>query len=636
MDNAINENNIDKSHLWIIQLFLAALVVSFFVFMEWLFFVTKPSFMSALTFPGTLQVLLTSPLPLAIFAAAIISLLWLTTRIISNNAFYSACSVIAQIAVAAILASSLFLLIDNFTYTLFRFGVVSTAGFLIWVYRILLLILVILVYRFLHGLRIKLAKPGTIRKFAIIVSCIALISILVTIVTYKPSNVSLDRNIRSLKSRPNIIILSSDGLNATNLSVYGYSRDTTPFLKELSRNALLCENCFTNSGVSGASIASMLTGKLPTQTRVIYPPYFLKGVAAYQHLPGILKKYGYRNIDISIRYHADALDMNMLCSFDWANFREIKETIFSKYLGYILNDESSYLLSRMSGRLKERLLHIYGKTKMTHALGEVETPAKKFNKDADRIEFLISAINTSPTPFFAHIHLLGTHGPTYTPSNTVFSMGRKQKVRWAKDWYDDSILDFDDQVRQVVQALSDRKILDNTVLVICSDHGQRFTVNERLPLIFIFPHGEHSKRISSNVQNLDVAPTLLDYLNIEQPEWMGGLSLLPNEIDPARMIITVDPKHGTLQSSKSNFGPPFYSLVTVGVFYHHKYFELNVRESTLTISNIEEHTSPCSKEEIPDPEQIGQLLIDHLKENNYDTSSIKTPLTITRSRSRRR
>jgi hypothetical protein len=204
------------------------------------------------------------------------------------------------------------------------------------------------------------------------------------------------------------------------------------------------------------------------------------------------------------------------------------------------------------------------------------------------------------------------------------------------DFYDDAILNFDDQVEKIILGLINREIMTNTVIVICTDHGQRFRVYKRLPLIFIFPNGEHAGRITANVQNLDIAPTILDYMGIEKPDWMRGQSLLSGEIDPDRYIVTCDRKHGDMEKrtrdgwelDRSKTGAPFYSLGSVGVFYHQKFYELDLEENVLTISDIEGHTSPCSGENVPDPESVGRLIAEHLAECGYDVSSIKTPSSI--------
>jgi len=623
---------------WKIQSILTILSAYFYIFMEWLFFVTKPSFMSTLSFVDTLQVLWVTPIPVTVIGVIGVFLCWILTIVIRNRICQKVCFVIAQLIPASIFAFAIFLLIDNFTYTIFGFGVISTKDVWRLGYGFLMLILVVFSYRVFYHFKTRLFQPALYRKLVLIAPGMLLISVLVVFVTFSSSGLATikdNMDITSLRNRPNILLLASDGLNAENMSVYGYHRDTTPFMRELAKNALLCENCFTNAGSSGASIASMFTGRLPTQTRVYYPPDILKGEDAYRHLPGILRRHGYRSIDISIRHYADPYDLNMRNSFDWVNFREIKENYVSEHLSSLLGQESSYFLGKMRDRITGRLFHVFGVRKMEDAFTEVVKFEKKYYRDAKRISGLLSFIDASPSPFFAHLHLLGTHGPKFRPNKRLYSVGQKQEEPWMADFYDDAILNFDYQVKGIIQGLGDRGILNNTVIVICTDHGQRRTVNVRIPLIFLFPNGEHAGYIKGNVQNLDIAPTILDYLGIKQPGWMGGLSLISSKVEPYRFIFTANRKHGhglavktedgwELDSSK--IGPPFYSLGSIGVIFCHKFFKLDIEKSILTISDIKGHTSPCNEDDIPDSEEIGRLIIDHLAENNYDTSSIKTSL----------
>lgn len=507
-----------------------------------------------------------------------------------------------------------------------------------YAYVLLFVVLIIFSYQLLGSIKRKIIRPVVYRGIFIAVSGILLLSIVTAFIAYGSSGrFTFIRKGEGefIKNRPNILLLSSDGLTASNMSVYGYYRDTTPFLTSLTANALLCENAFSNAGTSGASIASMLTGKLPTRTGLVYPPEVLKGEDAYQHLPGILRNHGYTNIDISIRHHADPVDLNLRNSFDWANFREIDRYRISERLSSLLGQEPSYLLQRMNDRIMGRLLHIFGIRQMEDPLAEVVKIKKRFSRDSNRIETFFDLIKTRPSPIFAHIHLLGTHGPEFFPKKRVFSGKATQDRYWMRDFYDDSILNFDEQVREIILGLRKRRILHNTLIVIFSDHGQRFTVNSRLPLIFLFPNGEHSGRISANVQNLDIAPTILDYLGIKQPVWMGGTSLISPELKSDRFIITVDPKHVIPESKDEMRGaekrtstPPFYSIRTVGVIFHHKFFELDVNKSLITISNIEGHTEPYDEADLPNPQWIGQMIIDHLAESGYETSSIRQPLSV--------
>ena len=631
------------SRHWMILALLTIFAVYFYVFMEWLFFFTKPSFLSTLSFLGSLQVLFAAPLPLIAVAALGLFLCRLPAGFVRNRILQTALRGLGQMIPSLIFAGALLLLIDNFTYTIFRFGIINTQGIARYVYAYLFIILSLFSYQLASDTRKVLIKSTLYRTLARVVPGVIVVSLAFAAVHYFSSGLAAIKTLQEigpLKNRPNILILASDGLNAENMSVYGYRRDTTPFMRELAEDALICENCFTNAGTSGGSIASMFTGKLPTETRVVYPPDILKGKDAYQHLPGILRQLGYRSIDISVRHYADPYDLNMQNSFDMANGRRIKGNYTSDRVSLVLGLESGYLLRTMRDRMTSRLGHAFGMRKMEDAYSKITGAGKKRTattskyETAKNIQGLFALIEASSAPFFAHLHLLDTHGPKFYPRKRSFSRGKEQRESWMTDFYDDAVLSFDLQVKEIIQKLKRKRLYHNTIIVICTDHGQRFKINMRIPLIFLFPGGAHAGNIKPNVQNLDIAATILDYLGVEQPEWMGGQSLLSSGIEPTRCIFTVDRKHGDIEKrtarglelDKSKIGPPFYSLGTLGVICCHKIFLLNVERSTLSISDIKGHTSPCSEDEIPGPDRIERLLIEHLNENNYDTSSIKLPL----------
>ncbi len=199
---------------------------------------------------------------------------------------------------------------------------------------------------------------------------------------------------------PNIILLSSDGLNAGNMSVYGYERETTPFLEEFARDAMVYENAFSNSAHTGSSIASLLTGKLPTEIRLIFPPEILRGRDAYQHLPLLLRNYGYHSIHLSMRHYADVYDLNMRESFDSANFRDGVKFQASQFMSAIVGQESVYFLDQLRDRLESRLLHTFFYREMENVYDEVvENAGARYLRDSTLSKELSSFIERTPSPF---------------------------------------------------------------------------------------------------------------------------------------------------------------------------------------------------------------------------------------------
>ena len=111
--------------------------------------------------------------------------------------------------------------------------------------------------------------------------------------------------------------------------------------------------------------------------------------------------------------------------------------------------------------------------------------------------------------------------------------------RYVRD-YLRCIRSVDDSVGDILKALEDEGILDETVIVYTSDQGfymgehgwfdKRFMYEEsmRMPLVMALPDRfERKGDITELVQNIDFAPTFLDLAGAEIPEDIHGVSLMP-------------------------------------------------------------------------------------------------------------
>jgi len=169
---------------------------------------------------------------------------------------------------------------------------------------------------------------------------------------------------------PNILIIGSDGVDADRMSLYGYARDTTPFLRALAPRALVADFAFANATSSAGSITALLTGRLPSSTGVVYPPNILRGGDSYRHLPGLLKGLGYRTLEVSVPHYADANDLNFRRAFDESNGRVSRETA-SAVVARLAGDDAAYLLGAIRDRVEERALHLAGVRAMRDVYAEV-------------------------------------------------------------------------------------------------------------------------------------------------------------------------------------------------------------------------------------------------------------------------
>jgi arylsulfatase A-like enzyme len=599
--------------------------VYFYLFMEWVFFITKPSFMDFMKFADKLNILLVTGLGISIVTLIVLAILASIDTVLRSSGLTDLLLDLMPWVPALFLTTAALLIFDNFTYTLFKVGIVTTDGILRGAYAVLFVGICIYFYAQVSTI---LFRTNTLNNKYLVYLAIGMLagSFASALIHYDDINIEFGGptvSHQALSNRPNIILLGGDGINASNLSVYGYERETSPNLEVLAERSLLAENNFTNAGNSTGSDVALLTGKLPIQTRVLYPPDILTGEDSYQHLPAILKDYGYHNIEMGVPYYVDANNLNMQNAFDVVNRNETENSTVVNLAVKYWFDDSTYFSTKLAERIAERLAHIFFIEKMTNPYDIVTRPTKPI-ADRIKIDDLLNALVDTEGPLFAHLHLLGTHGGKFWPATRVFSLGKEQPENWMTDFYDDAILEFDSYVGEVISHLKKIGDYDNTILVIYTDHSQAYGVNDRIPLIIHFPQDAHAGAIFSNTQNLDVSPTILDYLGIEIPSWMAGQSLLISDLDPHRLILSATTSklemldNGLWTLGDEQVKPPYYQFSLINVIDCSSWYTIQLVSNTWQTGGIANHTAPCNDIDTDQIEQIKKTVFGLLAENGFE------------------
>ena len=599
------------------------LTVLFYLLMEWLFFATKPSFLSTLSLIEKLSVLiLSSTLPVA-GASLIFLSLQLAGRIVTNQHYRKFWIWIIGCLPAFVLASSWLLLIDNFTLTVADFGIRSFLGIERVCYTILFCVLFVLAYRKVFQWERWIHRRFSPRTLTLGIGIASLLWMIAALSAYASFGYSVRRNgdkHSDLARSPNILLIGSDGINAENMSLYGYHRDTTPYLRRFANDALVCKKTFTNASTSLGSLTSMLTGKLPIETRLICVPDILKGKDAYQHLPGILRNHGYRSIQLTARNLSDAYDANMRAGFDQVNFRTAREQLTLEKMTPFVGQEAAYFLQQTYERLADRLLHIFGLSTMLDPFLEVTDPTRQGYTDARRLKELKRFIKSSDKPFFAHIHLMKTHRLRF------FKEGMENPTSFMNDRYDDAIQKFDRVLKRMMETLTRTNILEKTIVIVYSDHGWRHSTDDPVPLIIRFPNGKYRGTIEGFAQLQDIAPTVLDYMGIPKKPWMSGQSLISEEPDGCRWIISAQPisafDTGPKMVARSQASEPFFTLGTINVATCGTFFKYKLQNKLLTTAPLNDKEN-CNECKVPSASEVKSFIADRLKQNGYDTSSLR-------------
>jgi hypothetical protein len=229
--------------------------------------------------------------------------------------------------------------------------------------------------------------------------------------------------------------------------------------------------------------------------------------------------------------------------------------------------------------------------------------------DQERVDQIFSLFRNIKQPVFVHVYMMGTHIYIY-------------------DSYDDAVRSFDGYVRKITEELAKIGKLESTIIIVYSDHGKSNMRNVRTPLLIRFPNGEYAGKIVNNTQNIDIAPTILDYLGIKPPDWLSGLSLLSGEPPANRPIFSAIPNFTKnnelhqLELDLSKIKPPFYQFGNIDMVICQKWYSLDTSSLTWQEGMVRGYPTPCDEDALPGDRQAQQIMLDQLKRDGFDLTSV--------------
>ena len=122
----MNQSSSNPTNNQLAILSLTIFSVYFHVCMEWLFFVTKPSELSAIPFFEQVKVLLAGSGIIALLLIAGLLLISIPALLVRNPKWKGRLQALHLVPALLMLSISALILLDNFTYTVFKFGIVTT------------------------------------------------------------------------------------------------------------------------------------------------------------------------------------------------------------------------------------------------------------------------------------------------------------------------------------------------------------------------------------------------------------------------------------------------------------------------------------------------------------------------------
>jgi arylsulfatase A-like enzyme len=400
---------------------------------------------------------------------------------------------------------------------------------------------------------------------------------------------------------PNILVIVFDALSATNVSLYGYPRETTPNLSRFAEQATVYYRHYAGGSFTSPGTASILTGTYPWTNRAFH----LYGTVARDFVQrNLFHSFSEDDYHRMVFTHNDLATMLLYQFGDDIEFhKETKELCrFSEYFladDYFPSDHNAAFLGERTITRGQRgqdlqlpsttffsALHRVWRTHEKQNLRveyKKEFPRGLPSTNAGPIQYLLEdatdwvqqQISAAPQPFMGYFHFLPPHEP-YNPHKDFINIFTdewqpvtKPEHHFSQDLtqnelnrkrknYDEYIAYADAEFGKLVDFMRKNGLLDNTILVLTSDHGEMFergilehitpTLYEpitRVPLIISQPGQNKRVDVDSPTSCTDLLPTLLHATGKPVPDWTDG-QILPtftnDEVDTERSIFTVESK----------------------------------------------------------------------------------------------
>ena len=365
-----------------------------------------------------------------------------------------------------------------------------------------------------------------------------------------------------MTDRPNFLLIMADQLSALALPAYGHPVVKAPHIDALARDGVLFEQAYCNFPFCAPARIAMLSGQLasrvgaydngaempatiPTVMHYLRARGYHTSLSGKMHFIGPDQLHGYEE-----RLTTDIYPADFSTTPDWSvkgppvsgiSFRGVVEAGLCKRNLQIDFDEDVhhaglrklYALGR--GRQQRPFMLTVSYTHPHNPFNTTQAYWDRYDHDAIDLPAVPSIPYERRDPH-SRRHYLLTHMDEYDMTD--------ERIRTARHAYYGMVSYFDDKVGELLGALDDTGLADDTVVSLTADHGEMlgergmwfkmclFERAMRVPLVVRLPAGQRERRrVTRPVSHLDVLPTMLDLSSRGEPaplaEPIDGRSLVP-------------------------------------------------------------------------------------------------------------
>jgi N-acetylglucosamine-6-sulfatase len=402
-------------------------------------------------------------------------------------------------------------------------------------------------------------------KKLIIILCLALAAIVFSCSRSRKNRLAV-KHPEGIKPRNVIFILSDDH----RYDFMGFTGKVpwleTPNMDSLARDGIYCQNAFVSSSLSSPSRASILTGlyahshtvvdnSAPEPENLVYFPEYIQDI-------------GYETAFFGKWHMGDDSDEPRRGFDHWESFRgqgmyynptlniNGKHVTYgdSTYITDLLTDHA---IQWMKNRKSDNPFFLYLSHKAVHA---EFSPAKRHRGKyaGNTIEYPPSFDLTKPEMLKSEgkpLKIINEHNPDYSyGKGRIPDWVKEQRFSWhGVDYmyngemdfetfyrsYCETLLGIDESIGAIIDYLKQQGMYESTLIIYMGDNGFSFgehglidkrhfyEESAKVPLLVccpeLFQGGRTEQRM---IQNIDIAPTILDLFGITKPAHMQGMSFM--------------------------------------------------------------------------------------------------------------
>jgi len=358
------------------------------------------------------------------------------------------------------------------------------------------------------------------------------------------------------QSRPqsNILLITFDALSAEDMSLYGKALPTTPNIDAFARHATTFTNFYSASTFTTPSVAIVMTGLYPSQSRVQQLQGRISAEVASKSVPRLLREAGYTTAGFFSNPYAYYLAKSVENEYDF-----LPETIFQDGAMRQLWSATTPLHqdSGFGARIEEYIDLAWDWSLLT---GQPDNLYERYPAAAT-FRGARQLLQQLPDGFFLWVHVMTPHGP-YIPDAAnlgrfyqgELGKGHPKDTAWKPHYppgqqptidhwhlrYDEFVATADREFGSFMSDLEAGGRLRNTTVIVSADHGESFEGGMfqhggpyqtrpvvHIPLLVRTPNQQSERTVSLVADQTSLAPTILAMAGLAKPDTMRGQSLLP-------------------------------------------------------------------------------------------------------------